>query len=818
MLDFDELQFSEFFRRVSGHNPYHYQVAVGQALFSGKNVVLRAPTGAGKTWSVLIPFLYSGWGRRPFRLIYALPLRTLAQGIYREACEAARTVGLSDGSPESAGNANRSPFVTLQTGEQPDDPFFDRGKIIVTTYDQLLSGLLDGPYGLSDRLHNVNAAAVAGALVVFDEFHLMEPQRAFLTAAAGLHLFRGLCQSVWMTATATRALEQVLVEALDAVPIPQNQTEMDSLLEELPSVTQVRRDLVMEPEPLTAESVLKYQEGRSLVLVNTIGRAQTMYESLRERLCGGESGPQLVLLHSRFFRGDRRRKEQVLRSVFGRGNKGPAILVATQVVEAGLDVSCDHLHTELCPMNSLVQRGGRCARFPGEVGTVHVYPLPAEGRPWLPYGDMAAEDPALSNTRELLSQVARGVLSPREAAAWVQVVHGTADNQAVRQGWRARLNECVSRIEQNAIIRNPARVADLIRGEATDSIRVLISNAETRPDTPGQREGLSLSRWSLSRLVQDGRGELGWFWDGTAEMPWSPLRTVDDLRKTYVVCLRPEVAAYDPDVGLRIGIAGNHESPPRIEPKRPGCAPLRGEAWVDHVRRVAEEAVRRLDREKLDDGILGAGIHERYAISPRALREAAAACALLHDLGKLQEGWQRWAEAAQRAKDSNYRHLVPLAHTDFDPASEADRLRERELGVRRPPHAPASGYYAGGFLARLLLSASGEAQLPLASACAAAILAHHGGWLPESSRYEVSGLWKGWELAAASLLGWPPEEIFPAFRMLESHRDKRGQTQKLLSATTSADSLAKWWPLVAYLTRTLRLSDQRATAEGASHE
>lgn len=113
-----------------------------------------------------------------------------------------------------------SPFVTLQTGEQPDDRFFDRGKIIVTTYDQLLSGLLDGPYGLSDRLHNINAAAVAGSLVVFDEFHLMEPQRAFLTAAACLYLFRDLCQSVWMTATATHPLEEVLRDALNTVSIP----------------------------------------------------------------------------------------------------------------------------------------------------------------------------------------------------------------------------------------------------------------------------------------------------------------------------------------------------------------------------------------------------------------------------------------------------------------------------------------------------------------------------------------------------------------------------------------------------------------------
>jgi CRISPR-associated endonuclease/helicase Cas3 len=153
------------------------------------------------------------------------------------------------------------PFVTLQTGEQPDDPFFDRGHIIVTTYDQVLSGLLCGPYGLSNRLHNVNAAAIAGALVVFDEFHLMPAQRAFLTAVGGLRLFRDLCQSVWMTATATAPLEQLLHSALDAVSVPDSDTAMRAMLDSLPSVTSVRRSLVFEPMPLTADAVLNHHSG-----------------------------------------------------------------------------------------------------------------------------------------------------------------------------------------------------------------------------------------------------------------------------------------------------------------------------------------------------------------------------------------------------------------------------------------------------------------------------------------------------------------------------------------------------------------------------
>jgi CRISPR-associated endonuclease/helicase Cas3 len=257
---FDESEYRKFFREATARNPHEYQVKVAQRLVEGKSVVWRAPTGAGKTWSVLVPFLYPDWQRRPTRLIYALPLRTLAQGIYREAREIAQQLNLPiEAQVDTRGREHVSLYVTLQTGEQPDDRFFDRGRIIVTTYDQLLSGL--PPYGLSERLHNINAAAVAGALVVFDEFHLMEPHRAFLTAAAGLHLFRDLCQSVWMTATATRPLVELIGDATGAVTVPESEMEWKGLLNSLPSVTQVTRSLVNEKVQVS-EGLKKVKNGR----------------------------------------------------------------------------------------------------------------------------------------------------------------------------------------------------------------------------------------------------------------------------------------------------------------------------------------------------------------------------------------------------------------------------------------------------------------------------------------------------------------------------------------------------------------------------
>ncbi|MCS6303969.1 MAG: CRISPR-associated helicase Cas3' [Nitrospira sp.] len=806
----DTESYKTFFRRVTGcHDPFDYQLHIAQQLFQGRNIVLRAPTGAGKTWAVLTPFLSTdGWAARPARLIYVLPLRTLAQGIYREAREAASRLGHPVESVVNArGQETVSPFVTLQTGEQPDDRFFDRGKIIVTTYDQLLSGLLDGPYGLSDRLHNINAAAVAGSLVVFDEFHLMEPHRAFLTAAACLYLFRNLCQSVWMTATATRPLEKVLHDALDTVSIPATEGEAVECVKSLPSVTEVTRHIIPEHEPLSAQSVLRCHEGRSIVLLNTVGRAQEMFQQLREK-----KKPEtcLMLLHSRFFKEDRRAKEKVLRSLFGKGAKGDAMLVSTQVVEAGLDLSCEHLHTELCPMNALVQRGGRCARFAGETGTVHVYPFPQKDKAWLPYGDQHREDIALTRTRALLQRIGHATLQPHEAAAWVQEVHGAEDEQALREGWRTQLNKCLGLIQQNAILREPRRVADFIRGEDTDSIRVIISEEVSRPESPGQREGLSLSRRSLYGLFQNRTSDVGWYWDGSDEEPWKTLGSVVSLNRTYVVCLRPSVAAYDKDIGLRIGIPGNEISPDRMEPPRPGYAPLRMEPWTAHAQQVAKETRRRLEKDGWTTGLLGVGFAKRYVLDPPMIMDAAQACALLHDLGKLQNDWQRWAEAAQRSRDSSYEHKIPLAHTDFDPEKPEDRARERTLGFHRPMHAPASAYYGRAFIVQLLRSVTDGQRAYVASACIAAILAHHGGWWPKDLEHNPPPLWLGWETAVAHTLGCMMDT-----KILSSLRNY--PVEKFLKAATGADSLSDWWPLVAYLTRTLRLSDQRATAEGTCH-
>lgn len=750
---------------------------------------------------------------RASKLIYVVPLRTLGQGIYAEARRLASKLDKPCESLMENGIERVKPYVTMQTGEQPDDPFLDRGTIIITTYDQLLSGALDSPYSLSEGQHNVNCAAIAGALVVFDEFHLMPLDKAFLTAAAVIKMFHGLCQSVWMTATATKPLERLLVKELGAAAVPESDEALREMMGAIPAINSVSRTIQAQAQPLTADAVLAAHQHRSIVITNTVGRSQALFGELQKGLAGAKRPEvEVILLHARFFRDDRKAKESHLRSLFGPDAQSNAILIATQVIEAGIDISCEHLHTELAPMNAIVQRAGRCARYPGESGTVYVYELPSPDQPkgWLPYGTLQYPEPALDATRQLLRTAGPTKLDPLQAAQWVDSVHSEEDERLTGHGIERRTKEALEIVHRTAIQRDKGVGIDhLIRGDGGKSIRVILTT-QSRLLPPGKFESIAMFRWSLAPFVQMEMS--GWYWSGDETSPWTPLTNPSQLAYTYAVALDPRYARYDSDFGLRIGLSGTFVSPCRQPPARPGYkSPLREETWSNHAKMVAAECGARLER---DGELVRAGFLLRYGLTADHIRAATLAIGLLHDLGKLQVRWQEWARAWQGSRDRASKFAAPLAHTDFDADNEFDRQRARDFPLKRPAHAQASAYYSVALLASALhLIPETDGLLGrVASACAAAIIAHHGGFIPPAHRLQVFDLIEGWQTVVKDATGFDadPETL----RNIISDSDRWGSLKDFL-AITSLEYMREWWPLVGYLIRTLRLADQRATSEWA---
>lgn len=121
---------------------------------------------------------------------------------------------------------------------------------------------------------------------------------------------------------------------------------------------------------------------RTLVICNTVKRATAIFKaleaSLKNELVAVSdnfiASPVLLLMHSRFRQREREQQRERLAAAITESGQ---IVVATQVIEAGVDISCAILWTDIAPLASLVQRLGRMNRA-GEFGFGDSAPVPGE--------------------------------------------------------------------------------------------------------------------------------------------------------------------------------------------------------------------------------------------------------------------------------------------------------------------------------------------------------------------------------------------------------------------------------------------------------
>ena len=116
---------------------------------------------------------------------------------------------------------------------------------------------------------------------------------------------------------------------------------------------------VLEEEINSDFIIERYQKNKVLIICNTVREAQKVFEELLEKIDDKE---RIHLFHSKFIKKDRKLKEKRILELGSKENKDYGIWVATQVVEASLDIDFDILFTELSDLNGLFQRMGRCYR------------------------------------------------------------------------------------------------------------------------------------------------------------------------------------------------------------------------------------------------------------------------------------------------------------------------------------------------------------------------------------------------------------------------------------------------------------------------
>jgi len=348
---------------------------VETTISNGENLLLflEAPTGYGK--SILSLTLYTAicQGRYDIasRIIHVLPMRSIGTDMKERMIK--NVAALSNSLPVKTHD------IGLQQMHSPGSPMLLK-KFVITTLDTFISSFYKIPaseitklkrYGTSH--FEIPRAAIYTSIVVFDELHLYIGSRpldsgrskAFTAVMACIKsLLSAGVPVIVSTATLPKVIKEIMVSELKLSGLSQiikeiTPTDSDrDFLKRKITVETITEDII---EKICSEA----RQGRTLVILNTVRKAVETYEALKQRL------DRVVLLHSRLIECAKSERLKLL------SGSEPLVLVATQVVEAGVDVSFRTLITEAAPPDSILQRAGRVARKGGE-GWVYVFPLSKE--------------------------------------------------------------------------------------------------------------------------------------------------------------------------------------------------------------------------------------------------------------------------------------------------------------------------------------------------------------------------------------------------------------------------------------------------------
>jgi CRISPR-associated endonuclease/helicase Cas3 len=351
-------------------------------------LIVKLPTGYGKTLITLCAGLACREnGVNWLRVIHVLPMRSIVDDIELRLSNYMQKLG------------SAKVKVYKQHMGSPMSPFYCGKGIIVTTLDTFMMNLFKIPASEFRKLielgyshYDIPRANIYSSAVVLDEFHLLSNigglEDELKSLASSLAAIRALCETGVPLVISTATLPEVLVEAIrnvlkkagieiDERNILRWGDLKDDAFEGSARSKRISLEIISEHE---ITKLLEATPGkRILIVMNKVERAVRLFREIHQIV--GSDPSRVILIHGR-LREDIK-KERV------EGIDSARLVVATQVIEAGVDKSFDILITDPCPIDRLIQRAGRIARSAeSKEGSIYVTELVDDG----PYSGVYSEE------------------------------------------------------------------------------------------------------------------------------------------------------------------------------------------------------------------------------------------------------------------------------------------------------------------------------------------------------------------------------------------------------------------------------------------
>jgi CRISPR-associated endonuclease/helicase Cas3 len=392
-----DTQFTEYFRRLTGQDPFPWQKALyGQFASGDIPSACDLPTGLGKT-SVIAVWLIAlilHPEKMPRRLVYVVNRRTVVDQTTLEVERLREGLLTIDDRPA---HASELAISTLR-GQFADNRAWSadpsRPAVICGTVDMIGSRLLFSGYGVGFKAKPLHAGFLGqDALLVHDEAHL-EP--AFQKLVEGVVAEQKRCQDWWplrvMALSATARTSPVNGHVVKPFELTDDERNPPTTLpsparEPIHHVWQrlkAKKALILhevsEGKDAVSEKIAeialgkhKESEAAVLIFVRTLDDVKKVCDRLIDKKKGVKSDhvQQLTGTMRGLERDALASSDPVFHRFLPKKSRNPAIvategtvyLVSTNAGEVGVDISADHLVCDLSTFESMAQRFGRVNRY-----------------------------------------------------------------------------------------------------------------------------------------------------------------------------------------------------------------------------------------------------------------------------------------------------------------------------------------------------------------------------------------------------------------------------------------------------------------------
>lgn len=787
------MQFSDFFQRATGFSPHAYQTRLA---LEGLPDLLQVPMGAGKSKAVVLAWL---WRRlyaapdvrtaTPRRLVVALPMRTLVDQFEHDVVKCLAALELTDrvGLYVVMGGRRSGEKLWRTEAHQPS--------IMIGTIDCLVSKALNRGFGISRNAYPVDFALMTnGAHIVIDEVQLAAASTVTLRQLAGFRRSFPVAEPsglTCMSATVDRRLINTVDNPDDglvtiALAEADRRGHLGDILAATKNVRRLLADGPVDAHSVATHALRRHRPGtRTLVVVNTVKAAKLIFKALQR----AKPTAELMLIHSRFRGVERVQLSDRLTAPLPDSGM---IVVATQVIEAGVDLDSSVMITESAPWASLCQRSGRCNRSAQvEAAELWWFTGPSDG----PY---APED--LIETERVLTAL-EGSPVTGETLLSQQVAPGDLQVSVLRRPDFLALFDTAPDLSGVDV-----DVSRYIR-EGKDTLDCQVAWVALAPgEAPNSRNPLPDQALRCPVPVNDARSWAktvdAWTLNVVTER-WERVRAQTRVRPGEVILAAASTGGYDPALGFEAGstapvpvgqqiAVGSTLGAEEPDVHSLDATNLGARDWVlldDHLRAARDQAAALL-----------------VALAPEfddELQGAVIAAALTHDLGKLNEEWQQGLKAA----------APQLTAPDGVLAKSPGRGRLRAPGRPGFRHELQSALLLGAPQSAGLRAAAGVTDDAL-SLVQYLVAAHHGKVRLQVRQPSDSvrpgdgllGLFDGDEMGPSSALGVDVDPWSVDLGVL-SFGGEQSWTRSAL------DLLETYGPFrLAYLEMVVRVADWRASA------